>query len=241
MSSAIESFNDGSSAEKGALERSRTPGGHLEDRTQPAMPVVHRRFGNPAPLGLLSFATSVFLICTTGLQARGVAHPNVIVGVMVFFGGVAQMIAGIMEFFIGNTFGGTLFMSYSSFNLSYAMVYLPGSGILEAYSDADGLPLPELSQALALYLWAWFIISIIFTIGATRSSWILFIDLVVLDVFIIILAVGNMQEDEALKRGAYSLGYVIAFLTYWAGAAGLWSGDTTAIKVPTFPMYKEKQ
>jgi hypothetical protein len=39
------------------LERLHTAGGHPDDRTQPSLPVVHRRFANPAPLGLLSFAT----------------------------------------------------------------------------------------------------------------------------------------------------------------------------------------
>jgi succinate-acetate transporter protein len=39
------------------LDRARTAGGHIEDRSQPALPVVHRRLANPAPLGLLSFAT----------------------------------------------------------------------------------------------------------------------------------------------------------------------------------------
>jgi succinate-acetate transporter protein len=39
------------------LERQQTAGGHVADRTQPALPVVHRKLANPAPLGLLSFAT----------------------------------------------------------------------------------------------------------------------------------------------------------------------------------------
>jgi len=39
------------------LRPSTTAGGHVEDRAQPALPVVHRRFANPSPLGLLSFAT----------------------------------------------------------------------------------------------------------------------------------------------------------------------------------------
>jgi uncharacterized protein len=46
---------NGSSASQ--LERLQTAGGHVDDRTQPSLPVVHRSFANPAPLGLLSFAT----------------------------------------------------------------------------------------------------------------------------------------------------------------------------------------
>jgi hypothetical protein len=41
------------------LERLQTAGGHTDDRTQPSLRVFHRRFANPAPLGLLSFATGI--------------------------------------------------------------------------------------------------------------------------------------------------------------------------------------
>lgn len=92
-------------AEKGAssLERQTTAGGHTNDRTQPALPVVHRRFANPAPLGLLSFATGIFLISMYGVKARGIQTPNMLVGMLMFFGGVCQFISGIMEFIAGNT------------------------------------------------------------------------------------------------------------------------------------------
>ncbi len=45
----------------------------------------------------------MFLISTTGVNARGVATPNVIIGVIIFFGGVCQFLSGIMEFVSGNT------------------------------------------------------------------------------------------------------------------------------------------
>lgn len=65
--------------------------------------MYHRRLANPAPLGLLSFATSVFLVSVTGLGTRGVEAPNIIITTMIFFGGICQYIAGIMEFCLGNT------------------------------------------------------------------------------------------------------------------------------------------
>lgn len=62
----MSSYDATSQIEKGAaaangnmqhLERLTTAGGHEDDRSQPSLPVVHRSFANPAPLGLLSFAT----------------------------------------------------------------------------------------------------------------------------------------------------------------------------------------
>jgi succinate-acetate transporter protein len=85
------------------VERIRTKGGHIDDRGQPSLPVVHRSFANPAPLGLLSFATGMFLISILGVHARGIPTNNIMFGVLMFFGGVCQFIAGIMEFIAGNT------------------------------------------------------------------------------------------------------------------------------------------
>lgn len=46
-----------SSSHLNHLERLHTAGGHVDDRSQPALPVYHRTFASPSPLGLISFAT----------------------------------------------------------------------------------------------------------------------------------------------------------------------------------------
>ncbi|KAJ5758783.1 hypothetical protein N7520_005939 [Penicillium odoratum] len=234
----MASSSHGNHLDHANLERLHTAGGHLDDRSQPALPVYHRTFASPSPLGLISFATDIFLICVFGLQARGVTAPNVMVGCLVFYGGVGQFIAGIMEFITGNTFGATVFTSYGAFNLSYAMIYLPGTGILAAYTDsATGAISPSFDQALSLYLWAWFIVTVAFTIAAMRSSWVLLIDLAFLDICLLMLASGFMANVQGLLTAGYSFGLVVSFLSYWAGCAGLWGGGVTPIKLPTFDMY----
>lgn len=104
---AYDHAEKGEKAEEGPnshrIEKIHTKGGHIDDRAQPSLPVVHRSFANPAPLGLLSFATGMFLISILGVHARGLMANNVMMGVLMFFGGVCQFIAGIMEFIAGNT------------------------------------------------------------------------------------------------------------------------------------------
>ncbi|KAI5229087.1 hypothetical protein E4T42_05042 [Aureobasidium subglaciale] len=201
------------------LERMRTAGGHVDDRSQPSLPVVHRSFANPAPLGLLSFATGIFLISILGVHARNIQTPNVLVGVLLFFGGVCQFISGIMEFVAGNTFGATVFPSYAAFNFSYAMIYIPGTGILAcrltwdlAYIDAStGKLSPDFNNALGMYCWAWFILTVIFTIAAMRSSWVLWFTLFFLDIELILLACGYMLNSPNTLLAANSVGFVVAF------------------------------
>ena len=104
-SSDIEKAAAGSQIQ---LQRQITAGGHIADTSQPILPVVHRKLANPTPLGLLSFATGIFFISCIGVQARGVTISNMLIAVMIFYGGVCQFIVGLMEFIAGNTFGATV-------------------------------------------------------------------------------------------------------------------------------------
>ena len=63
-----------------------------------AVPVFHRKFANPAPLGLMAFATTTFVLSFYNTGARGIAIPNVIVGLALGYGGLAQLLAGMWEF-----------------------------------------------------------------------------------------------------------------------------------------------
>ena len=87
------------------IQRAVTPGGHIQDTSQPAFPVYHRKFANPAPLGLFGFAATTWVLSMFNVSARGIENPELIVGLAVAYGGTAQFVAGVWEFAAGNTFG----------------------------------------------------------------------------------------------------------------------------------------
>ena len=80
---------------------------------------------NPAPLGLMGFGMTTVLL---NIHNAGF-FPEVgsmILGMGIFFGGIAQIIAGILEYKKGNTFGMTAFTPYGSFWLTLvAVIVLP--------------------------------------------------------------------------------------------------------------------
>ncbi len=86
------------------------------------------KLANPAPLGLMGFGmTTVLLnIHNAGFFPIG----TMIMAMGIFYGGIAQVIAGILEFKKGNTFGTTAFTSYGLFwlTLVFILVFknLPG-------------------------------------------------------------------------------------------------------------------
>lgn len=80
-----------------------------------------------------------------------------------------------------------------------------------AYSDAEGHLLPEFNQALALYLWSWLILNAIFTVASIRSSWPLFMALLLFNVELPLLATGYMVGNESLLVAGNSVGFLVAF------------------------------
>src|SRR5579863_10314809 len=103
---------------------------------------------NPAPLGLCAFALTTFVLSTINAGWFPAGATNVVVGLALFYGGLGQILAGMWEFRSGNTFGATAFTSYGGFWLSFAIILIPGTGVLAAI-------LPVVHSALGVYLLAW--------------------------------------------------------------------------------------
>lgn len=113
------------------------------------------------------------------------------------------------------------------------MIFIPGSGILAAYTDPKtGLPTPEFDQALSLFVWPFFILSVLFTVATTRSSWVLLMALITVTLEFLTLAVGLMLGDDQVLLASRGIGFVCAFFVYWAATAGLWGSGITKFNVP---------
>ncbi|MGA9407090.1 MAG: acetate uptake transporter, partial [Bacteroidota bacterium] len=91
--------------------------------------------GNPAPLGLLAFGMTTVLL---NIHNAGFYEFNsMILAMGIFYGGMAQIVAGIMEWKKNNTFGMTAFSSYGFFWLILvALIVMPKLGLGEATSKA---------------------------------------------------------------------------------------------------------
>jgi succinate-acetate transporter protein len=112
---------------------------------------------NPAPLGLLGFGVTTILL---NLHNAGYYELNsMILAMGVFYGGGAQIIAGIMEWKKGSTFAATAFTSYGCFWLSLvAIIVLP----------KWGLATPSNDTAMAAYLATWGLFTAVMFVGTFR-------------------------------------------------------------------------
>src|SRR5438876_12391605 len=85
---------------------------------------------DPAPLGLCGFALTTFVLSSINAGWFSDTGTTIVVGLALFYGGLAQLCTGMWEFRRNNTFGATAFTSYGAFWLSFAAIFIPGTGIL---------------------------------------------------------------------------------------------------------------
>jgi len=163
---------------------------------------------NPAPLGLLAFGMTTVLL---NLHNAGLYELNAMILAMgIFYGGTAQVIAGIMEWKKNNTFGTTAFISYGFFWLTLvALIVLPKLG----------LAAPASSTAMAGFLGLWGFFTLLLFIGTLKLSRALQVVFGTLVVLFALLAVGDATENALLKQIAGYEGLVCGFSAIYAGIA----------------------
>ncbi|POY72809.1 hypothetical protein BMF94_4218 [Rhodotorula taiwanensis] len=226
---------DGGGAEFGNF-RSVTPGGHTLDTSQPAFPVYHRRFANPAPLGLVAFALPSFVLSLINIGARGVTVPNVVVGPAIFYAGVGQTLASMWEFASGNTLAATSFATYGAFWFAYAFIVSPWSGIEAAYAS----PL-EFANGVAFFLWGFFIVTFIFLIASLRSSITLACIFLSVDAVFLCLGIaelGTVGNPHNFQIAGGAFGLVASALAWYVALSNLLTPDTSFFTLPVGDLTK---
>ena len=166
---------------------------------------------------------------------QGNVGPNqAVFGLAVFMGGTAQLIAGIMEFRVGNTFGSTVHASYGAFWLSYAMFLLPYLGIEAAYKGDKR----AYSFALGIFLILWCFLTLLFFIAALRTNVAILLVFFFLTLAFFFLSLANFLSTEhataslRLNKAGGAFTVVCAFFAFYAGASGLMIPDTTFVRFP---------
>lgn len=143
---------------------------------------------NPAPLGLMGFGmTTVLLnIHNAGFFAVG----SMILAMGLFYGGLAQIIAGLLEYRKGNTFGVTAFCSYGLFWLSFVgLVVLPNL--------IPGVTAPGL-QAKGAYLFMWGLFTFMMFISTLKKNKALQFVFLSLTILFWLLALGDFTNNATI-------------------------------------------
>lgn len=163
---------------------------------------------NPAPLGLMGFGMTTVLLNlhNAGLFALG----TMILAMGIFYGGLAQIIAGIFEWRKGNTFATTAFTSYGLFWLSLV-------GLLTM--PELGLARPPEDTAMAAYLIMWGIFTSAMFIGTLRLNRALQFVFGSLALLFFLLGLGELTGSAAIIRIAGYEGIICGFSAIYTAIA----------------------
>jgi succinate-acetate transporter protein len=163
---------------------------------------------NPAPLGLLAFGLTTVLLNMH--NAGFFALDAMIMSMGIFYGGLAQIIAGTMEWRKNNTFGTTAFVSYGFFWLSLAgILVFPALGL----SAAPG------PTAMAAYLGMWGLFTAVMFVATWRLSRALQWVFGTLTLLFALLAIENATGSAALRLVAGYEGMLCGALAIYTGLA----------------------
>jgi uncharacterized protein len=169
---------------------------------------VKDKTSNPAPLGLLGFGMTTVLLNLHNAGLFGLG--SMILAMGIFYGGIAQIIAGIMEWKKGNTFGTTAFTSYGLFWLTLVwLIVAPKLGIADATTK----------DAMAAYFIIWGLFTFVMYIGTLKLNKALQVVFLSLAILFWLLAARDLSGNTRIGLIAGYEGIFCGFSAMYAGLA----------------------
>jgi len=166
---------------------------------------------NPAALGLVGFGLTTVLLSLINAGLLPVGGEPVVLPLAIAFGGTAQIIAGIMEYRVANTFGATAFTAYGAFWWWFALLLLfNGNHVIDLSAAGP-------TVGVALLLWGLFTFGL--WIGTFRLPRLLFLIFLTLWIAFLLLGVGAALAMPALHMLGGYVGIVCGLLAMYGSFA----------------------
>ncbi|KAJ5236175.1 hypothetical protein N7489_006266 [Penicillium chrysogenum] len=200
--------------------------------------VEGRKFANPAPLGLSAFALTTFVLSAVNMGTLDIAHPNIVVGLAFGYGGLVQLLAGMWEMAVGNTFGATALSSYGGFWIAFAIVLTPGGfQIGDALGESSSDP-SQFYNSMGLFLMGWFIFTTIMLFCTLKSTVAFFMLFFTLDLTFLLLGVAYLQRgpdghpNANVQKAGGLFGFLAAFAAWYNALAGIADTSNSFFIIP---------
>jgi uncharacterized protein len=184
--------------------------------------------GNPAPLGLLGFGMTTVLL---NIHNAGFYPLNTMILAMgIFYGGICQIIAGIMEWKKGNTFATAAFTSYGAFwLLLVALLLLPKMGMGTATSEG----------AMAAFFFMWGLFTLVMFIGTLKLNKALMVVFGSLTVLFFLLCIRDATGSTVVGTIAGYEGIFCGFSAIYAALAQVLNEVYGRVVLPLGPVVKK--
>ena len=179
---------------------------------------------DPGPLGLAGFAMTTFVLSMINAKLVPGTIATAFLTLALFYGGIAQILAGMWEFKKNNTFGATAFTSYGAFWLALASIVLFEKLKLIDFG-------PDRNIAIGLFLVAWTIFTFYMWIGSFKTNNALVFVFTTLVITYILLDLAEFKIISSSVPGGL-MGLACAAGAWYASAAGIINSTYGKVVLP---------
>jgi succinate-acetate transporter protein len=150
-------------------------------------------------------------------------------GVALMFGGLTQLIAGLIQLRVGKTFSGVLFSGFGAFWLCLFAI---------AEFFLSEIPTAQHGHALGLFLYAFGIFAVVMTVASFRTNLVVVAALTLLVPTFFILAAGEYGAHETLVHIGGYLGIIVAAMALYLSCAETCEASYGREVLPIWPLNK---
>lgn len=182
---------------------------------------------DPSPLGLGGFALTTFVLSIGNAQLIPLAAKPAFLGLAFFYGGLAQLLAGMQEYKKNNVFGATAFSTYGAFWLSLAtLTVFESTGVID-WSGYGG-------TALGIFLLGFTIFNTYMWFASFRTNGAVCGVFTTLEITFILLVLAEFGIISSVPGGI--MGIITAAVAWYASAAGVINSTYKRTVLPVFPL-----
>lgn len=173
------------------------------------------KYANTTPLGLIAFGLTTVLLSFSNVNAYKMN--SMIIGMGIFYGGMAQFVAGTFEIREGHTFGGVAFCSYGAFWLSFCTIVCGNSFLGVEVSNYK-------STGTFLLFWCVFTIFMFIALlkNGAMSERLIFGTLAIT---FLLLSIGEYAESKGTTKAGGAFGLLCGAIAIYTGCATVINSD----------------
>jgi hypothetical protein len=178
---------------------------HLEEKNRNNL-FLNDNTANPAPLGLCAFGMTTILLSVHNAGVTGLSSP--VLAMAIFYGGIAQVIVGIMEWKKNNSFGMLTFGSFGFFWISFAAILmLPALGLAKGPQPVE----------LAAFLAVWGIFALGLFICTLKMHRLLQVTLAAVVLLVVLLVAAQLTGSSLVLNAGGIVGIIAGALALYMG------------------------
>ena len=178
---------------------------HLEEKNRNNLFLTDNT-ANPAPLGLCAFGMTTILLSMHNAGVTALSSP--ILAMALFYGGIAQVIVGIMEWKKNNSFGMLTFGSFGFFWISFAAILmLPALGLAKGPQPVE----------LAVFLAVWGIFALGLFICTLKMHRLLQVTLAAVVLLVVLLVAAQLTGSSLVLNPGGVVGIIAGALALYMG------------------------